>query len=352
MQFAQVTRTGHPALVQRRQWLATALAGAWLASPAAWAAKAEKTADARAGTWPTQPVTLVIGFAKGSVSEVLASQLAGPLSQALGQPVNIELVIGKGGALAAAKVAQSKDGHTLGIVMSNTLTVAKMVDPTLPYDPDRDLRPVAFSSDDPMVLVAPASEPSATPQQFLAAARSAGAKWTYGSQGNGSLGHLGMEYLELRGGIHAEHLAFTGGPEVVDAMRAGKVQLAMLPATLAKRNAAPQGPIKPVAVTSYARTDVLPGVPTLHELGVLGFDYRAWSAVVVPRSWPEAQFAQLNAVLDKLLDDPQVVQKLAQAGVNVPRDSSATRARREIAQETRLLGGIASIQGLKAPAKP
>ena len=351
MQFAHVTRKGQQAKVQRRQWLATVLAGALCATPAAWAAKPGTEPKATAA-WPTQPVTLVIGFAKGSVSEVLASQLVGPLSQALGQPVLVELVIGKGGALAAAKVAQSKDGHTIGIVMSNTLTVAKMVDPTLPYDPDRDLRPLAFSSDDPMVLVGLASEPSATSQDFLTAARNAGAKWTYGSQGNGSLGHLGMEYLELRGGVHAQHLAFTGGPEVVEAMRAGKVQLAMLPATLAKRNATPQGPIKPVAVTSYARTDVLPNVPTLHELGVRGFDYRAWSAIVVPHTWPEAQAAQLNAVIDKLLDDPQVVQKLAQAGVNVPKDSSATRARREIAQETRLLGGIAAIQGVKAPAKP
>lgn len=317
-----------------------------LALASAWAAKPDPVAPA----WPTQPLTLVVGFAKGSVSEVLASVLAEPLAQALGQPIKLEVLVGKAGTLAAAKVAQAADGHTFGIVMGNTLTVARQVDPSLPYEPERDLRGLVLTSDDPMALVAPATEPSATPQQFLATARAAGEGWRFGSQGVGSLGHLAMEYLEVRAGLHPLHQPYTGGPEVVEAMRAGKVQLAMLPATLAKRHTQ-QGTLKAVALTSYNRSELLPGVPTLHEVGVMGFDYRAWSALVVPRKWPEAQAERLAAAMRRLLEDGAIVQKLAQAGVSVPKDTSAARVRREIAHETRLLGGIAAIQGVKvAPA--
>jgi len=336
-----------PSPLPRRTVLAALAAScaSGLTAPAQAAAKADTSA-----AWPSQPVTLVVGFSKGSVSDILASTLAEPLAQLLGQPVTIDTVPGKAGTLATAKVAQSTDGHSIGLVMGNTLTVAKMIDPSLSYDPERDLRPVAFLSDDPMVLVTASTDLSPNATRFLGAMRTGGESWKFGSQGVGSIGHLCMEYLAVKAGLHPQHVPMTGGPEVVEALRAGKVQVAVLPATLAKRNATPQGGLKAVAVTSHDRSALLPDVPSLHESGVTGFDYRVWSVAVVPRKWPDAQAERLSAVLAKLMSTPEIRKKLAAAGLNVPADTSANQARREIAHEAKLLGGIAAIQGVKVSA--
>lgn len=324
-------------ILHRRTLLRGAMAG--LALPLA--------AHAAPEAWPNQPITLVIGFAKGSVSEVLASTLAEPMSRVMGQAVKVEMAEGKAGTQAAVRVAKSTDNHTLAIVMSNTLTVAKSVDPSLPYEPSRDLRPVAFTSEDAMVLVASAREPSTiSATEFLATARIAGDKWQYGSQGTGSVGHLGMEFLGIKGGLKARHVAFNNGPQILDAIRAGQVHMGMVPVTLAKRSNGRMGGIKAVAVTSYNRNDLLPEVPTLHEAGVIGFDYRVWSAMVVPRRWSEAQVNYMVSVMERVLRDKDVDAKLRQQGVDIPSNITPAQVNREIVRETRLLGGIASIRNI------
>ncbi len=324
-------------LFPRRTWLGWAAAG--LCSPLGVHAAPE--------TWPHQPITLVIGFAKGSVSEVLASTLAEPMSRVIGQPVKVEMAEGKSGTQAAARVAKSTDNHTIAIAMSNTLTVAKSIDPSLSYEPSKDLRPVAFTSEDAMVLVTSVREPSATSAaEFLAAARIAGDKWQDGSQGTGSVGHLGMEFLGIKGGLKARHVPFNNGPQILDAIRAGQVQMGMVPLTLAKRNNGRMGGLKAVAVTSYYRNDLLPEVPSLHEAGVIGFDYRVWSAMVVPRRWSEAQVNYMVSVMERVLRDKDVDAKLRQQGVDIPSNITPAQVNREIIRETRLLGGIASIRNI------
>lgn len=305
------------------------------------------TSQAAPETWPHQPITLVIGFSKGSVSEVLASTLAEPMSRLIGQPVKIEVAEGKSGTLAAARVAKSTDAHTVAIVIGNTLTVAKSVDPSLSYEPSRDLRPVAFTSDDAMVLVASAREPSSTSAtNFLAAARVAGDQWQYGSQGVGSVGHLGMEYLGMKAGLKARHVPFNNGPQILDAIRAGQVQMGMVPVTVAKRSNGRMNGLKAIAVTSYAHSDLQPELPSLHEAGVIGFDYRVWSAMVVPRRWTEAQVNYMVSVMDRVLHDKDVDAKLRQQGVDIPSNITPAQVNREILRETRLLGGIASIRNI------
>lgn len=305
------------------------------------------TGHAAPELWPSQPVTLVVGFAKGSVSEVLASALAEPMSRVIGQPVKVEIVEGKAGAQAAARVAQSTDGHTLGIVMSNTLTVAKSIDSSLPYEPSKDLRPIAFTSDDAMVLVAAAREPSTTSAaDFLAAARIAGDKWGYGSQGVGSVGHLGMELLGMKAGLKARHVALNSGPQVLEAIRSGQVQMGMTSTTLATPSNGRMQGLKALAVTSYGRAELLPDLPSIRETGVVGYDYRIWSAMVAPRRWSEAQTSYMVAVMDRLLHDKPWLAKLRQQGVNIPRDTTPAQVNREIVRENRLLGGIVEIRQL------
>lgn len=311
-----------------------------VAPPAAWAQTKATSA------WPAQPLTLVVGFGKNSTSEVVASTLAAPLAARLGVPVNIETVGGKAGTNAAAKVAAATDGHTIGIVVNNALTVADLVDARLSYKPERDLRPLAFLSDDAMVLMASNAVASATPQEFMLSARNADAKWTYGSQGAGSIGHLATEYLAVKANMHPVHKPFPGGPEAASALKSNAIQLALLPTTLSRR-VAQEGGGKMVAVTSRNRSAQLPDVPTLHEAGVLGFDLRIWSVAIAPRSMPDGHVQRLSREISQVMATPEVVQKLASSGLTVPADTSAEQAGREVRRETAVLGGIVIIRSIQ-----
>ncbi len=186
--------------MQRRKWLVTLPAAAAVAAvPRVWA---------QGNAWPTQDLRLIVGFSKNSTSEVAASAMIAPLEKALGRKVVLETVMGKAGTAAA--VAQSKDGHTFGVVVNNALTVAKMLDPELPYDPEKDLLPLALLTRTPMVLVGQVGSAADT-RAFLEAGRRAGDRWRYGSQGHGSIGHLGFELFKARVGFRAQHQPLPGG---------------------------------------------------------------------------------------------------------------------------------------------
>lgn len=299
-----------------------------------------------AQTWPTQPLTLVIGFSKNSTSDVVAQALAEPLAAALGQAVHIDSVVGQSGTLAAAKVAAATDGHTFGVLVNNTVTVAKMVNPNLSYDPAKDLKPVAFLTDDATVLVAPRSETSPDAKTFLLVARNAGTNWKYGSQGVGSNAHLSMEYLAFKANLHPQHVPLTGGPEVVKAMQAGELQMAFLPATLGKRHSTPEGGLKIVATASRKRDPQFPHVPTLQESGVLGFDYSVWTVAAVPSHWPAAQIDRLGDAIRKVLADDKIKQQLAKNGITIAENTSLSEAKRQIGYETNMLGGIVMMRSL------
>jgi tripartite-type tricarboxylate transporter receptor subunit TctC len=301
---------------------------------------------APAADWPKRALNLVIGFSKNSSSELVATALAEPLAARLGVPVNIDIVPGKAGTAAAAKVAASNDGHTIGIVVNNALTVADLLDPSLGYKPARDLVPLAFLTEDPMVLVSSPASTSTNAAEFLLAARSSGGKWLYGSQGVGSIGHLAVEYLGVKAGVRATHHPFAGGPETAAALKSNQIQFAVLPVTLAIR-LAKEGHGKIVAVTSRQRSAPLPEVPSLHESGVLGFDYRVWTVAIAPKNMPEEHAQLLSRELGNVMKQAPVTKKLAAANITVASDTSANQAAREIQHETALLGGILMMRGLQ-----
>lgn len=335
---------GHQWLAVRTRGLSVVgLMAAMMVAPALVAAQ---TAGA-AAPWPSQPLTLVIGFSKNSTSEVVASAIAQPLSRRLGKPVQVEMVTGKAGSLAAARVAAATDGHTFGVVVNNALTVAHMMDKSLGYDPEKDLRPVALLSSDPMVLAAVRSQAGKTAADFLQAMRAADRKWTYASQGKGSIGHLGMEWLATRMASYPVHLPQLGGPEAVAALKNGQAQMSILPLTLGMRNDSPEGGLKIVAVTSRERSPRLPDVPTLHESGVKDFEYRVWSAAVVPTRMSAEHASRLERELAAVLADPALVGQLSEAGITVPKDSSGAAAARLSKRETSLLGGIVLIRSIQ-----
>ena len=209
--------------VSRRASLLIALAAA---SPWALAQSAGKTAAAPAqSAWPTKPLKIIVGFPAGSSPDLTARTFSEPLSKALGQPVIVDNKVGAGGNIGADAVAKARDDHTIGLMINGNMTIAKLLNPQLPYDPLQDLKPVSLIGTSPLVLVAPAHAAGATARDVLANARNAGNTWNYGTPGVGTVAHIGMELLKNKAGINPVHVPYPGNPQVINAIIGGQIQL-------------------------------------------------------------------------------------------------------------------------------
>ena len=317
----------------RRALLALALAPLALGSQAAEPA------------WPSKPVRLMVGFPAGTSPDLVARTLADPLSKALGQPVVVENRPGAGGNIAADLVAKATDGHTLGVMINGNLTIAKLLNPKTPYDPAKDLAPISLIGTAPLVLAAPANATGSNTAEWLVAARNSGTKWSYGSPGVGTVGHLGMELLKARTGTEPVHVPYPGYPQVVTAMIGGDIQLSMLPPGLAQAQAA-AGKVRLLGVTSAGRSTLAPNVPSLSEAGVQDFQLEIWNAVAGPASLPKPVIDRLSALLSEIARSPEVRQRLYQQGWQVAGGSAEALALR-IKSDTAALGKIIAERGIK-----
>ena len=326
--------------MKRRALLALA------AAPLALGVTTASAENAAASNWPTKPVRILVGFPAGSSPDLVARTLAEPLSKALKQPVFVENKPGAGGSIAADQVAKSTDGHTIGVMINGNLTIARLLNPKTPYDPLKDLMPISLVATAPLVLAAPADAPGANAAEFLNAARQAGNKWSYGSPGVSTVGHLGMELLQARTGLAAVHVPYPGYPQVVTAMVGGQIQLSMLPPGLATAQAA-AGKVRLLGVTSSGRSALVPGVPSLSEAGVKDFQLEIWDAVAGPTSMPKPIVARLSALFSEITRDPEVRQRLFHQGWQVVGGSSEALALR-IKTDTSVLSKIITERGIKA----
>lgn len=317
----------------RRPLLAAAVAAAaWLAAPAALAQPA----------WPTQPVKILVGFPGGSTPDISARALADALAKAWGQPVVVENRPGAGGNLAADAVAKASDGHTLGVVINGNLTTAKMLNPKLPFDPAKDFAIVSLLATAPLVLVTPAEQPQGA--AWLAAAKAAGDKWSYGSVGIGSVGHLGGELVNGAVGASAVHVPYNGNPAVLTALLGGQIQMALVPPGLAL----PQvkaGKLHAIGVTG-PKSELAPGVPALAELGVKMPPLEVWNALVAPAAMPAAALQRLARDVPAVLKDAETRQRFVTGGWE-PVGSDAATAAARVQAEARTLGEIITRRGIR-----
>ena len=295
-----------------------------------------------AATWPTRPLRIVVGFPGGSSPDLTARALAEPLSKALGQPVIVENRVGAAGNIAADFVAKATDHHTLGLMINGNMTIAKLLNPRLPYDPLQDLKPVSLIGTSPLVLVAPAHAAGATARDVLANARNAGNTWNYGTPGVGTVGHLGMELLKSRTGMAPVHVPYSGYPQVATAMVSGDLQLALLPPALAMAQIR-AGKLRAIGMTASVRSTLVPDIPSLSEAGVRDFNLEIWNAVAAPNSMPPAVVARLSALVSEIVRTPEMRQKLFQQGWNAVGTSAQGLANR-IQADTVVLGGIIASQ--------
>jgi tripartite-type tricarboxylate transporter receptor subunit TctC len=301
---------------------------------------------ADASPWPTRPVRLVVGFPGGSSPDLTARTLAEPLSQALGQPVIVENRVGAGGNIGADAVAKATDGHTLGLMINGNMTIARLINPRAPYDPLKELAPVSLVGVSPLVLAAPLQAPGADARAFLEAARAAGDRWSYGSPGVGTVGHIGMELLKARAGIAPVHVPYPGYPQVANAMLAGELQLAMLPPALAAAQVR-AGKLRAIAITAAGRSALTPDIPSLAEAGVRDYHLEIWNAVAAPASMPRDRVERLSALVGGIVRTPEVRAKLQQQGWQAVGTSAEGLANR-IAADTRGLGRVIEAQRIRA----
>ncbi len=259
---------------------------------AAGAAAAAGVMPASADTWPTRPLRLVVPFAPGGSSEIVARALAGELAKTIGQNVFVENKPGAAGNIAMQEVAGNTDQHTLILGHIGTLAVNPFIFPRLPYDPIRDFRPITLISKVPSLYVINPDLPVRDLNEFIAYAKARPGQLNYGSAGNGSAGHLAFEYLKISSGTFVVHVPYRGtGPMLIDLM-AGRLEAASVGAP-ALMQFIRSGKLRCIGTGTTTRLPQLPDVPTVAEQGYPGFEMTQWYGLLAP-----AKMAREN--LDKL----------------------------------------------------
>ena len=258
-----------------------------LSKIAAFTAAACCSAVVLAQTYPSKLIRLVVPFAPGGSSSIVARAFSAEMSKGLGQQFVVENKPGAGGNIAMEEVAKADpDGYTLIIGHVGTLAMNPYMFEKLPYDANRDFRPVSLFAKVPTIFVVHESVPVKNLREFVALARKEPGKLNYGSAGNGSAGHLAIEYLKLVSGIDIQHVPYKGtGPNLIDLV-AGRTQFsaAGTPPLMPHVKA---GKLRVVAVGTTRRLGVLPEVGTVAEQGYPGFETSQWYGLIGPAKLPD-----------------------------------------------------------------
>ena len=271
---------------------------------------------AQAQVWPAKgPIKLVAVFPPGGSVDQVARILAPVLQQQLGQTVVVENKGGASGAIGTGEVARAAaDGYTWGVVF-DTHGVNPALQPRIAFDTRKDLTTAVLVGTSPMVISTHADQPFRTFND-VAAATKGGKSLTYGTIGNGSLGHLAMTLLARSAGLDLVHVPYKGGGPLMQDAIAGHVPLSIGSVFVAKPHIDSRR-IRPLAVTTAQRNPALPEVPTLAELGFRNFDAPAWWAVIAPARTPPELVQRMNAEINRALQTPDVAAKLAAQGIVV-----------------------------------
>ena len=302
---------------------------------------------ASAQSWPTKPVHILVSSGAGGTADILARMVGERLAPVLGQPVIVENRPGAGGHLGAGLVARAQpDGYTLLMSGSPTHSVGPHLFKRLTYEPMRDVPPVAMIAVAPNLLVAKSSLPVKSLADLIALAREKPGQLTYSSAGNGTSGHLAAELLKSTARIDMRHVPYKSGPEAVTGVLTGDVDFIFftVPAVLPQVEA---GKLRALAITSLARSELVPDVPTVAGAEFPGFEVLGWYALFAPRETPKPVVAKLSAEVEKIVRSPDIHDKLLQLGAE-PRYMSTEQVIAFVAVESPKWGQLIRESGASA----
>jgi len=273
-------------------------------------------ASAFAQGYPARPIRMLVPFSAGGNVDIVARVVGAKLAADLRQPFLVENKAGAGGTIGVATLAKSPgDGYTL-MMMNQALAFSASLYSDLPYDTLRDLAPIAYVGATPNALVVTNSLPVKTVREFLAYARANPGRIDYGSAGIGGGTHLAVELLQSLTGTKLTHVPYKGaGPALTDLI-SGQIQAMLVPMP-AVMPYVKGGKLRALATSGASRSPALPGLPTIAEAGVPGYEYTTWFGMFGPGTLPKPLVARLNTAVNKALDDPELGGKLAQQGLEV-----------------------------------
>jgi len=310
------------------------------------------TAPAVAQTgWPVKPVRIVVPFAPGGTTDILARAVAPELSKAFGQQFVVENKAGAGGNLGAEAVAKSAaDGYTLLMGTVGTHGINRALYPKLPYDPFSDFAPVTLVAAVPNVMVIPADAARAnaihTVQDFIKLAKSRPGKFNMGSSGNGTSIHLAGELFKSQTGLFMTHIPYRGsGPALLDLV-GGQVDVMFdnLPSAM---QLIKSGKLKALAVTSLTRSAALPDVPTLEEAaGLKGFEATSWFGLLAPAGTPPDIVNRVQQEVARALSTPAIKEKMLSQGA-IPSGNTPAQFASLIESEHKKWAQVVKVSGAR-----